>query len=263
LRKVYSGFDIAGTKTVPRCGVFPSCWGLFEYLQNPAAGWIGYGLQNEVQGVFISGHDATRNSAKIDYSQYKQVLARKYAFVLRQPRATMRAMQVEDLLKSFQSKSDEELLRLSLHIGQLTPEATLALRSELTRRRIADPEKLNAFRVEEMRRKVEDASDPGSMFFFSRLGIGRMRFGKADYFYNPKTRLEEFRTTVFVVLFWLPLIPTGTYRVERKRKLFFRKNRFLEKLPLDWGQVLRVWLVAAAIILALIAALLLLAHSKA
>jgi hypothetical protein len=172
-------------------------------------------------------------------------------------------MQVEELLKSFQGRSDEELLRLSLHIGQLTPEATLALRSELTRRRIADPEKLNAFRVEEARRKVEEASDPGNLFFFSRLGIGRMRFGKADSFYDPRTGLEEFKTTVFIVLFWLPLIPTGTYRVERKRKLFFRKHRFLERLSLDWGQVLRVWLAAAAIIFALIAALFLLAHAKA
>ena len=34
--------------------------------------------------------------------------------------------------------------------------------------------------------------------------------------------MERFKTTVFVVLFWLPLIPSGTYLVERKREFLSR-----------------------------------------
>jgi len=53
-------------------------------------------------------------------------------------------------------------------------------------------------------------------------------------------------------VFWLPLIPTGTYLVERKRKFPSNEMTILKKLPLDWEQVLEVWVVAATILLALI-----------
>jgi hypothetical protein len=63
--------------------------------------------------------------------------------------------------------------------------------------------------------------------------------------------MERFTTTVFVVLFWLPLIPTGTYRVQRKKQFFSSDMVILEKLPLDWTQVLGVWAVAAVSLLGL------------
>jgi hypothetical protein len=61
-----------------------------------------------------------------------------------------------------------------------------------------------------------------------------MRFGRGSRVYDPKTGLEQFRTTVFVVLFFFPLIPTGTYLVERKRVLP-DKLTVLEKLHLGLG----------------------------
>ena len=64
--------------------------------------------------------------------------------------------------------------------------------------------------------------------------------------------MERFATTVFVVLFHFPLIPAGTYLAERKREFFSNQTTFLEKLPLDWEQVLKVWVVAAGSLLALI-----------
>jgi hypothetical protein len=64
--------------------------------------------------------------------------------------------------------------------------------------------------------------------------------------------MERFRTTVFVVLFWPPLIPIGTYLVERKREFLSNQMTVLERLPLDWEQVLKGWIVTAGSILALI-----------
>jgi hypothetical protein len=64
--------------------------------------------------------------------------------------------------------------------------------------------------------------------------------------------MERFKTTVFVVLFWLPLIPTGTFLVERKRRFLSSQITVLERLPLDWEQVLKVWVVASAILLVVI-----------
>lgn len=160
-------------------------------------------------------------------------------------------MQAEDIARSFQNKTNEELLRIALHIGQLSPETTNILRAELARRRLGDPDQVNSKRLERARIRAEDANDPGALFFFSRLGFGRMRFGKADYSYDADTRIEHFKTTLFWVFFWFPLIPSGTYRLERRRKFLSRKIWSWEKLPLDWKQVLRVWIGAAAIIFSL------------
>jgi len=148
--------------------------------------------------------------------------------------------------------TDEELLRLALSPEQLTPEATAALNNELARRQINSTERLNAFRNEEEQRKEELAKDPGSLFVLHPQGIGRKRFGKAGLVFDRETGIERFRTTVFVVLLWIPLIPTGTFLVERKREFLSDQMTVVKRLPLDWEQVLKIWVVASAILLAVI-----------
>ena len=87
---------------------------------------------------------------------------------------------------------------------------------------------------------------------FHPYGIGRKRFGKAERTYDPRTGMEQFKSIVFVVLFWLPLIPIGTFLVERERAFLSNRMTVLKRLPLDWEQVLKVWVVAAGALLALI-----------
>ena len=127
---------------------------------------------------------------------------------------------------------------------QLTPEANVALTDELAKRRIGSSEHLDAAREEERERKAENDRNLGTLGFIPHIGIGRMRFGKGDRLCNAETGLERFKTTVFVVLFWFPLIPRGTYLVEQKRGLLSEITG-LEKLPLDWEQILKVWVVAS------------------
>ena len=159
-------------------------------------------------------------------------------------------MEIQDFAREYQSKTDEELLRLQLVSEQLTAKANDALKGELSRRLINGTDRLSAFRQQEAQRQTEQARDPGRLF--SVYSFGRSRFGKARYFYDSETGMERFATTVFVVLFYFPLIPTGTYLAERKREFFSNQTTFLEKLPLDWEQVLKVWVVAAGSLLALI-----------
>lgn len=90
------------------------------------------------------------------------------------------------------------------------------------------------------------------MLFVARFGIGKWHFGKADLVFDPSTGTEQFRTTVFVLLLWFPLIPTGSYLIRKKHGYFSRKFVVLEKLPLDWGQVVRVWAVAVCALWALL-----------
>jgi hypothetical protein len=169
------------------------------------------------------------------------------------------AVEIQDLAEGYQTKSDDELLRLALDSADLTPEASLVLSNELSRRGINTAERLALFREEEKRRKEEASKHTGSLFIIHPIGIGHLRFGKADRVYIPTTGLERFKTTIFLVLFWFPLIPTGTFLVERKPSLF-SKLTVLRRLPLDWRQVRRVWGVAIGIFLSLIITLAFLLH---
>ena len=130
-------------------------------------------------------------------------------------KASIRCLETGDFAEEYRSKTDEELLRLALDPEQLIPEANAALNGELSRRQINNTERLRAFRGEEEHRKEEQNRNPGKLFVVHPYGIGRKRFGKAERIYNPETGMERFKTTVFVVFLWLPLIPTGTFLVEK------------------------------------------------
>jgi hypothetical protein len=160
-------------------------------------------------------------------------------------------MNTQELGEQYQRKTDQELLRLALEPEDLTQEARVALTSELVRRNIDGETSLAGALQEERERKAEEERNIGRLFLFHHLGIGRMRFGKSSRVRDSLTGREQFKTTVFIVFFWFPLVPTGTYVVER-RKDMPDKLTGLEKLPLDWEQVLKVWVVAAGSLLALI-----------
>ncbi len=51
-------------------------------------------------------------------------------------KANIRCVEIQDLAEEYQSKTDEELLRLALDPEQLTAEANAVLNDELARRRI-------------------------------------------------------------------------------------------------------------------------------
>ena len=70
-----------------------------------------------------------------------------------------------------------------------------------------------------------------------------------------RTNRERFTTTFFITAAYLPVIPVGTYRVERIRSFWRGKMIILEKKPLDWEQVLQAWVVASGIALILVWAL--------
>ena len=128
-------------------------------------------------------------------------------------------MNVQELGEEYRNKTNKELLRLALRAEQLTQEAQLALTAELATRGINGEANLDAARHEEEQRKAENDRELGTLGFVFPIGIGRMRFGKANRVYDPETDIESFKTTIFIVLLCFPLIPTGTYLVERKRVL--------------------------------------------
>ena len=161
-------------------------------------------------------------------------------------------MEIDDLAQSYKEKSDDELLRLALDPSDLTDEARLALSAELHTRGIDNQSQMAAFRLEEERSKEEQSKQVGHLGIYHRFGLGRLRFCKSDYKLDRESGLEQFVTTVFVVLLWLPLIPIGTYRIQRRRAFFSTPITVLERLPLDWDQVLAVGVVTMGALLVVI-----------
>jgi len=161
-------------------------------------------------------------------------------------------MEIDDLAQSYKEKSDDQLLRLALDPSDLTDEARLALSAELHTRGIDNPSQMAAFRLEEERSKEEQSKQIGHLGVYHRFGLGRLRFCKFDYKFDSESGLEQFVTTVFVVLLWLPLIPIGTYRIQRRRAFFSTPITVLERLPLNWEQVLTVWVVTMGALLVVI-----------
>jgi len=161
-------------------------------------------------------------------------------------------MEYAEYVRSYAAKSNDELLRLQLESKDLALEASAALTTELAKRGISGADQLNAFRERENRRKVRESKNPGNLFIASRLGVGRWYLGKTGRVADPSTGIERFSTTVFLLVLWFPLVPTGSYLVEKRRGFLRGKITVLKKLPLNWGQVLRVWAVAACGLLAVI-----------
>lgn len=149
-------------------------------------------------------------------------------------------MTYEEYASAYAVKNDAELLRLQLQAKDLTLEASAALTSELSRRGINGPDSLKVFRDREQQRKERESTNPGSLFV-AHFGIGRWYFGKEDRIVDPGTGIERFKTTIFIVLLFFPLVPTGTYLVEKKPGFLSKKIRVLQKLPLNWKQVLKIW----------------------
>jgi hypothetical protein len=163
-------------------------------------------------------------------------------------------MQIDEFAKEYANKSDQELLLLASGPSQLTDDANQALSAELRKRGMAT-EEIESFKQAENQRKQKEENDIGRLWLNTRYGIGRQRFCKGNYSFDLASETEEFTTTVFILILFLPLIPVGTFRVRRNKKSLARRLRGIQKLPLDWGQVMQVWLVIMFGILVVMVAL--------
>jgi hypothetical protein len=131
-------------------------------------------------------------------------------------------MGYDDFVHSYATKTNDELLRLQLGSQDLTEEASLALAGELRNRGLGGAERVAAFRTQENERHEEESKKPGNLFFTRFFGLGRWYFGKAERVYNSETGKECFKTTIFIVVLCFPLVPTGSFLIEKKRDSFRR-----------------------------------------
>jgi hypothetical protein len=148
----------------------------------------------------------------------------------------------------------DELLRLANQRDDLTDEARLALDAELSRRQVT-PEVLAAGRAEMTKFEREQAREVRELSF-GHGGIARKLFGKSHYVCDEQHRIEEFQTTLWFVLLWIPIFPIGTFQIRRRFRRwwqFWASERYhvIERLPRDWEQILLTWIKTVAVLLAL------------
>ncbi len=157
---------------------------------------------------------------------------------------------LENLAEHYRELDDDALLRLSLDRDQLTPEAAQALETEMSLRGLtrADAEMVAARdRGFDRKRAHEQGWKTGG----GLTGRNTALFGN----WNVEKKLggETYTATKFFAIGPFPLIPLGTYRLLRTSHrrwwewLFGRNCRIVEKLPLDWNQVLYTWCKYGAI----------------
>lgn len=150
-------------------------------------------------------------------------------------------------LPQYAIRSDDELMRLALDSRSLTEEARGVLTEELRKRKLDTPDQLNRFVDGEKHHKHLLDIDIGDLVLIVPHGVGRRAYGQTNA--EIIGTREEYDSTVFAVAFYFPLIPMGTYRFSREQnsKLF----QVLEKKPLNWTQIMLVWLKAIAILIAI------------
>ena len=144
----------------------------------------------------------------------------------------------------YQALSDDEVLRLAADRENLLEEACQALDSELLRRglKVAD---INQYQSDV--EKAEIQQEAANFHFLVPYGIGKRLFGKRNYVVDPQGKWEEFDAMLWIVMFWVPLVPIATFRIRRMKKFRlpgpWSPGRFtvLSKRSRDWRLMLSTW----------------------
>jgi hypothetical protein len=153
---------------------------------------------------------------------------------------------------SYEQMSDGALLRIAMDRAELTPEAGAALDAQLAKRGLGEAQQrdfASTYRAEVAADERQRLNKQVNVGYASRRGIGLRYYGKRDL-----TRMqsrEQYQTTLWFCLFWIPLVPLGTYIVHRTTATWmglFDDVRTIRKVPLDWEQVFKTWAVAAIVL---------------
>lgn len=147
-------------------------------------------------------------------------------------------MQIQDLAKAYQTKTDEELLQLSADSGDLTPEAHAVLAGELARRRINVAEQLN-IKEDGDERRIKKSRSRETEFLSNSQSVGE--------FVAEVLRFYHCHFWFFVKL-TAPAVVVGYIAILTGRK---EANEITRQLPRGFeivGQteVLKIWLANSA-----------------
>ena len=106
-------------------------------------------------------------------------------------------------MPDYQQLSRDEVLRPALEKDQLTDEARLTLDAEFARRGWSNDD-LRTFETEETAATLVRQKEVREVSFSF---VEKKLRGRSNYSHDPRLRIEVFDTTLWVLLFWIPVIP--------------------------------------------------------
>jgi hypothetical protein len=149
---------------------------------------------------------------------------------------------------NYENLRNEELLRIAADREELVEEAVAALDAELQKRGLrqgqAQKFKRNLKRIE--------ARDTVGRLGLSFRGIGKQFLGASNYVADHVNQFEEFDSTLWGFVLYLPVLPLSTVRIRRRlrgKSVFwsFGATDFttMELRELNFGQVALTYIGAA------------------
>jgi hypothetical protein len=156
-------------------------------------------------------------------------------------------------MPNYQHFTDDELLNLAQQRDQLTQDASLAFDAELASRKLSHEEVQSYARKTAAQERAIERQKTRSRFFYETRN--KKFLGKKNRYRDPRKRIEEFDTTLWLVA-GIPLFPLSSYRVRRRFRSWLapcpsRKLHLLETKQRDWEQILWTWVKTALLLLAL------------
>jgi hypothetical protein len=170
-------------------------------------------------------------------------------------------------MAEYQHLTADELLHLAEEREQLTDDARLALDGELNRRRLYSSD-IDSYRIQREAVEKADKLKRAAPSYIHSVGLGKKFLGKANRHRDTQRLFEQYDTTLWFLVFWIPVFPIATYTVRRDLErwlgmLVASDPVAIERHPRNWEQILLTWVKAAAVLLALrLTFLLLLRHPE-
>jgi hypothetical protein len=162
-------------------------------------------------------------------------------------------------MPDYQGLTDDEVLQIATEREQLTDDARTVLESELARRRLSIKDVHSHKIAYEHAQKLEQSRTQHKILSrrsYDRSGIGFKFLGKRNFRRDPSGQSEEYESTRWFVVLWIPVFPIGTFTVRRTilRRMgipFKSDPQIIERHPRNWEQILLTWVKTAAVLMVL------------
>jgi len=148
-----------------------------------------------------------------------------------------------DFATQYRNMTDDQLLQIASE-GGLIDEATVALQSEIASRKLT-PKEISSYKADQLQYKREQVERANESFVF-RL------FGRKVISQDDTTHRVVIRTKWFAPR-GIPVFPVASYRYSWEQKTIGKATstheRLIDRVPLNWGQVIRTGAITYGLII--------------
>lgn len=119
--------------------------------------------------------------------------------------------EIDTFAARYKQMSDGELMQIAAERDTLGGDAAVAIDAELSRRGFS----VSAAKKQAVRAERKGTRRAIGNLGFSARGYGKHFFGISNYHLDPTTSTEQFDSTLWFWILWLPIAPLSSYHIER------------------------------------------------